>query len=85
MSLHVDREYMRHFQHQEETGHPPDDVYIPGPEDDLSDPDTLEIIEHVIEGYDIANRKRHEQRQRERISLLEDVLRENNIEIPEEY
>lgn len=85
MSLYMDPEHMRAFQHQEETGYLPDEVYIPGPEDDLSDPDTLEIIEHVIEGYDITNRKRHEQRQRERIFVLEATLREHNIEIPEEY
>lgn len=84
MSLYVDPELMRAFQHQEETGYLPDDVYIPGPEDDMSDPDTREVIEHVVEGYDIANRRRWEERQRVRIATLERLLTEHGIEIPEE-
>jgi hypothetical protein len=83
VSLYVDPEYMRHLQFQEENGYAPDDVYMPTRED-LDDPDHDEVAALVIEGYDIANRKRYEQRQRDRISLLEAVLRENNIEIPEE-
>lgn len=84
MSLYVDPEYMRAFQYREENGYLPDDVYVPTPEDDLSDPDTLEIIEHVIEGYDEANRRRAEERQRIRIATLESLLTEHGIDIPEE-
>jgi hypothetical protein len=85
MSMRIDPEEMRAFQHREEHGHLPDDVYIPGPEDDPSDPDTLEIIEHVIEGYDMNNRKRAEERMRRRLSVLENLLTEHGIEIPEEH
>lgn len=80
----IDPEEMRAFQYREEHGHLPDDVYIPGPEDDLSDPDTREVIAHVIEGYDINNRKRADERQRIRIATLENLLAEHGIEIPEE-
>lgn len=84
MSLHVDPDYMRSFQFQEENGYLPDDVYIPSPEDDLSDPDQREVIAHVIEQYDVNNRKRAEERQRHRIAALEHLLTKHGIEIPEE-
>lgn len=84
MSMRIDPEEMRAFQHREEHGYLPDDVYIPGPEDDLSDPDTREVIAHMIEGYDITNRRRAEERQRIRIATLENLLTEHGIEIPEE-
>lgn len=84
MSLHVDPEYMRAFQFREENGYLPDDVYVPGPEDDPHDPEQQEIIALTIERYDVTNRKRREERQRARIATLENLLTEHGIEIPEE-
>lgn len=85
MSLHMDPEYMRAFQFQEENGYLPDDVYLPGPEDIPFDPGQQEVVALTVERYDAANRKRAEERQRIRIASLENLLTEHGIEIPEEF
>lgn len=83
MSLHVDPDAMRSFQHREETGYLPDDVYLPTGEDDPYDPDQQEITALVVEQYNANNRKRWEQRTRDRITALESLLTEHGIEIKE--
>jgi hypothetical protein len=79
----MDTSEMRAMQYREENDHLPDEIYIPTDEDDLSDPAQREIIELVMADYHITNERRREERARIRISVLEQTLRENGIEIPE--
>jgi hypothetical protein len=79
----MDMTEMRAFQYREENGYLPDDVYIPTEEDDLSDPEQLEIIEHVMDGYRLTNERRQAERDHIRISVLEQLLTEHGIKIPE--
>jgi hypothetical protein len=79
----MDYTEMRAFQYREENGILPDEVYTPTEEDDLSDPEQVEIIEHVMDGYRLTNEKRRAERDRIRISVLEQLLTEHGIEIPE--
>ena len=79
----IDYSEMRAFQHREENGFLPDEVYIPAPEDDLSDPEQLEIVNLVMDQFARTNERRREERARIRIAVLEQALRENGIAIPE--
>lgn len=79
----MDTTEMRAFQHREETGYLPDEVYVPTEEDDRFDPEQAEIRELVIEQYTLTNAQRREERARDRINALEQLLTEHGIEIPE--
>lgn len=78
----MDASEMYAMQYREENGFLPDEVYVITDEDDLSDPDEREIIEHVMDGYRITNERRHADRAQIRISVLEQLLTEHGIEIP---
>jgi hypothetical protein len=73
---------MAAFQHREQTGYLPEETEIV-PDFDAS-PEELEIIALVNEGYRQTNASRREQIARDRIAVLEQALRDNGIEIPEE-
>jgi hypothetical protein len=79
----MDTTEMRAFQFREENGYLPDEVYTPTDEDDLSDPEQREIVELVMEGYRQTNEQRRAERDRARITSLEQLLTENGIEVPE--
>jgi hypothetical protein len=70
------------FAHHEATGEYPDEVYIPT-EEDLADPDHMEVAALVIEQYASNNAAKQERRAARRISILENALRDNGIEVPE--
>jgi hypothetical protein len=79
----MDMTEMRAFQYREENGYLPDEVYVPTEEDDPYDPEQREIVALVVEGYRLTNEQRRAERDRIRISTLEQLLTENGIEIPE--
>jgi hypothetical protein len=81
---HPMADHMRSFQHREETGHLPDDVYLPTDEDDMSDPETREIIEVVQEQYARNNANRREEALRNENAALRQVLEENGIDVPDD-
>lgn len=77
----LDYTEMRAFQVREETGELPDEVYYPTAED--MDPDSWEIAEMVMEQYAATNEQRRADRDRRRISMLEDMLVDAGITVPE--
>jgi hypothetical protein len=79
----MDHTEMRAMQYREETGYLPDEQYIPTDEDDPFDPERAEIQGMVMEQYAATNTRRREQRNRDRIALLEQLLTEHGIELPE--
>lgn len=81
---HPMADHMRSFQHREETGRLPDDVYYPTSEDDQFDPDQIEIREAVMEQYAQNNAHRREETLRHENAALRSMLEENGIEVPDE-
>lgn len=70
---------MLDMMHYESTGHRRERVYVPT-EEDLLDPDHMEVAALVIEQYAEDNRRIREGRMREEITRLRNLLEEHGIE-----
>lgn len=74
----MDYTEMHAMRYREENGYLPDEIYYNDGED--TDP---EIAQLVSEQYAATNEKRRAERDQDRISVLEQLLRDNGIKVPE--
>jgi polynucleotide 5'-kinase involved in rRNA processing len=79
----MDQTEMRAMQFREENGYLPDEVFVFTDEDDYDDPDQRETIDLVLENYAATNAARRQERAWNRIAVLEQMLRDNNLPIPD--
>lgn len=81
---HPMSDHMRSLQYREENGRLPDDVYFPTDEDDMSDPETLEIIGMVQDQYARNNANRREETLRHENAALRQIIEDNGLPLPED-
>lgn len=84
MEQHPMAEAAQERQNWESLGHGGDMVYIPGPEDDMSDPDSVEIINMVQESYHRQNVDRRERELRTQNDSLRELLEAHDIAVPDD-
>jgi hypothetical protein len=83
MEQHPMAEMAQEMARREQTGDAGPLVFIPGPEYDMDDPETREIVNMVHESYAQQNAEREARALRSENSALRDMLEANGIELPD--